>query len=115
MHIYARLRSSNIVRKQPVIPHLLKAYLHFFFKKKFLNAALLTFQYIFHSSIGCIRFYLGLALAQQKAGVGNRGNEAITYLHDGLMYLLQSVTARAEAGSDRSDWSLFQLNKIWYN
>ncbi|XP_030854513.1 uncharacterized protein LOC580673 [Strongylocentrotus purpuratus] len=46
------------------------------------------------------RFYLGLALVQQKSGPGARTKEAMTYLNDGVQYLLELTSKQAETVED---------------
>ncbi|XP_033123589.1 uncharacterized protein LOC117122192 [Anneissia japonica] len=43
------------------------------------------------------RFYLGLAITQQKSGAGSRAKEAATYLHDGLEKFLELGLSKADS------------------
>ncbi|XP_054758090.2 uncharacterized protein LOC129264268 isoform X1 [Lytechinus pictus] len=52
------------------------------------------------------RFYLGLALVQQKNGPGARNKETTTYLHDGIQYLLELTTKQAETVENSSSCDL---------
>ena len=47
------------------------------------------------------RFYLGLALVQQKNGPGPRAKEATVYLNDGVQYLLELALKQAESTEER--------------
>ena len=45
------------------------------------------------------RFYLGLALCQQKGGPSSRQSEAMKYVSEGLEYLLNQLTSDADKAS----------------
>ena len=57
------------------------------------------------------RFYLGLALCQQKDGPGKRKEEAIKYLSEGVEHLLTQMTAHSDnANIDAKKWQQTTLS-----
>ena len=57
------------------------------------------------------RFYLGLALCQQKDGPGKRESEAIKYLSEGVQHLLIQMTADSDKpGFDPEKWQQTTLS-----
>jgi len=51
--------------------------------------------HLYRSCIVCCSYYLGLALALQPTGVGDRAKEAIVYLLAGMEALLQHAVSTA--------------------
>ena len=49
------------------------------------------------------RFYLGLALCQQKGGPSSRQSEAMKYVSEGLEYLLNQLTSDADKASTEQE------------
>ena len=57
------------------------------------------------SFFGLGRFYLGLALCQQKSGAGKRTQEAVKYLSEGVEHLLNQMSAEPnELIKDPEKW-----------
>lgn len=57
------------------------------------------------------RFYLGLALSQQKDGPGKRKNEAVKYLSEGIEHLLNQMTLDAnDPGKENERWQQINLS-----
>ena len=51
------------------------------------------------------RFYLGLALCQQKSGAGKRTQEAVKYLSEGIEHLLNQMSSEPnEPNKDPEKW-----------
>lgn len=57
------------------------------------------------------RFYLGLALSQQKDGPGKRKDEAVKYLSEGIEHLLNQMTLDAnDPGKENERWQQINLS-----
>ena len=70
---------------------------------------------IYHLSLFCFlllgRFYLGLALCQQKDGPGKRKEEAIKYLSEGIEHLLNQMSTEAnDPSKDPEKWQQTTLS-----
>lgn len=57
------------------------------------------------------RFFLGLALCQQKGGAGKRKEEAVKYLSEGIEYLLNQMSADSnDPSKDPEQWQQTTLS-----